>query len=471
MLRAAEFIRNGTYPADEKRPPFFSLLLATNPNIDQVLWGRLVVLGLSILSFLVFEQVCKELLTDADAKLAEKRTNIALLLFTFNPVIFYWSLRIMSDVLFMLLVLTVFWQYLMYRRTGSLFNLLFSGFIAGLSVLTRFEGYILVGSLGLGIFLHNPRNFKKPILFGLVALLLVGPYLYLRNPLTSTYFEEPGGRKYDFEMIMIYLSSLLYSFGAVVLPFFIFKSRKYIFGTLKNNYPLLIFLSLELLLVLVWPAAVPRLFVPVLPFLILFASYSLADFKLRLQDRTVFALSYFALFTAYVVLQYFLKLQFLVSTRNDFILIVLVQLALFGIFIFAKIYSLQALYVSAVLWSFFAVNIHKNIFISVKNAGVYASQNLQGNVAYNDVSSVSDWYTNYKGTKTKGFYYNTEKKKNLEYNALAEQNIDYLIITNEHNTTMTLDLEKRPYLELLKEFRYNVNGKDFFTKVIKLRKN
>jgi hypothetical protein len=465
MLRAAEFIKKGTYPSDEKRPPFFSTLLAANPGVDQVLWGRIVVFGLSILSFLVFERVCSELLHE------NKQINVALMLFTLNPVIFYWSIRIMSDVLFMLLVLIVFWTYLIFKRTQKLSYLLISGFIGGLSILTRFEGYILVGSLGLGIFLNKPKDLWKPLAYGLAVIILVGPYLLIRNPLTSTYLEEPGGRKYDLEMVLIYVSSILFAFGAVIFPLFIFKSRKFILNLLKSNYPLALFLAIEMFLVLIWPAAVPRLLMPVLPFFIIFIAYSLSDYFNPNFAVKNFVPVYLVLALIFILMQYFLKLQFLVSTKMNFGIIVLFQFLILGVVLFVRKYTLYAFFISCALWTFFVVDLHRYIFVSVKHAGEYALQNLEGNVAYNDVSSVSDWYTNYKSTKTKGFYYNTEKKKNLEQKVLLDQNIDYLIITNEHNTTMTLDLEKRPYLELLKEFRYNVNGKEFFAKVIKLRKN
>ena len=115
--------------------------------------------------------------------------------------------------------------------------------------------------------------------------------------------------------------------------------------------------------------------------------------------------------------------------------------------------------------------LHKDIFISVSNGAKYAGQNLTGRIGYNDVSSVSDWYINYKYNKvdSQGFYYYTEKKSQLEYEKLKAESIDYLLITNEHNTTMELDLKSRPYLEEIKEFRYNVNGSEFFTKILKFK--
>ena len=117
------------------------------------------------------------------------------------------------------------------------------------------------------------------------------------------------------------------------------------------------------------------------------------------------------------------------------------------------------------------ISLHKDIFISVKNAAEYVARNLEGKVAYNDVSSVSDFYLNVLDTpKVSGFYYNTESKKNLTYEALRQTGADYFLITNEHNTTMELDLGSRPYLRPVKDFSYNVNGAEFFAKIVRFER-
>lgn len=59
ILRASEFIREGSYPNNEKRPPLYSFVLAVRPDgVDQVLWGRVIMFGLSIASFWVFYKLC-----------------------------------------------------------------------------------------------------------------------------------------------------------------------------------------------------------------------------------------------------------------------------------------------------------------------------------------------------------------------------------------------------------------------------
>jgi len=274
-------------------------------------------------------------------------------------------------------------------------------------------------------------------------------------------------------MVLIYILSFLFSFGVAAGPYFLYKAKATTLKLFRAHYPIAGFILFELVLVLVWPAAVPRLFIPILPFFILVLTVGIFEFVAKERvNRTAVGIVLLILLGLYVIGQYVLRLQFLVSSRSYFMAITLVQLVIAAACLSkTKKYLPVLVFLSSLLWSFFVIDAHRLIFISVKNAGEYVAQNLSGTVAYNDVSSVSDWYTNYKGSTTRGFYYNTDSKKNLDYKNLLSAGIDYLIITNEHNTTMTLDLEKRPYLELLKEFRYNVNGSEFFAKVIKLRKN
>ncbi|OGC75775.1 hypothetical protein A2547_01655 [candidate division WWE3 bacterium RIFOXYD2_FULL_43_10] len=84
---------------------------------------------------------------------------------------------------------------------------------------------------------------------------------------------------------------------------------------------------------------------------------------------------------------------------------------------------------------------------------------------------MSDFYLNVLDTpKVSGFYYNTESKKNLTYEALRQTGADYFLITNEHNTTMELDLGSRTYLRPVKDFSYNVNGAEFFAKIVRFER-
>src|SRR5690606_1226398 len=74
------------------------------------------------------------------------RVVAALLLFTFNPIWLYWSLRIYADVFFGTIVMLAFLIWYRIRETSTNNRTLWLsllGIVTGLSVMTRFEGYFL----------------------------------------------------------------------------------------------------------------------------------------------------------------------------------------------------------------------------------------------------------------------------------------------------------------------------------------
>ena len=106
ILRASNYVRQFSYPEDEKRPPLFSILLAIRPTgIDAVLWGRIFMLGVSFLALFVFYLLSKEYLPTQNQRL------LALVFLFLNPVYLYWSVRIYADVPFSLLVLLCFYIF------------------------------------------------------------------------------------------------------------------------------------------------------------------------------------------------------------------------------------------------------------------------------------------------------------------------------------------------------------------------
>lgn len=488
MLRASNFIRKGAYPNDEKRPPLFPAILALRPsNVDPVIWGRGVVFVISLGYFLVYYSFAEKFIKNRKYLLA------ANLLFIFNPVILYWSIRIMSDILFgFLVLLSLFWLYL-WGEKADLGKLILLGFISGLTILTRFEGYLLFISVAVGLFLAGERlelqtfklknlanlfkkNFWRVGVFVVTAVLIVLPYILANNPFGSSYFGEPSGRSYDLNTLWIYLVSLVFLFGFIPAVNVIGIKPKPFKKFFMENPALCVFTVLELILILLWPAAIPRLFAAVIPILIIPLTLSLKDCPEEMvhKKKIPVYLGAFTVFTFFVVSQYFLKLQFLVPQKWWFVVLVLTQLSAIVSLYLKKIhFSGLFLLMGLMLWGMSPIFLHKDTFISVKNAAEYVANNLQGVVVYNDVSSVSDWYLNNKNTSDNvvGFYYNLESKKNLSFDALTTTKADYLLLTNEHNTSMTVDIGKRPYLEEIRDFRYNINGKEFFAKVVKVNKD
>ncbi len=468
ILRASEYIREFTYPSDEKRPPLFSALLAIRPSfVDQILWGRIMMFGISIAAFIVFKKLIDLFIKD------EKYKNIALLFFALNPVYFYWALRIYADVPFSLLVMLAFLFF--YKK-----NFILSGVIVGLSVLTRFEGYLLLSSLGLAMVIHFilPKTDEMRDDIGNLIKYIMGfsifivPYLLWRNPLTSSYFEEPSGRTHDVKMFMTYIISLIYLFGITSPLFFVFFDIRRVGQWMKDHLPVAIFLLLELALILFWPAAVPRLFVSVIPFLIIIMVGSIQTyFESGKKIGFTPLLGLTTLIVLYAVSQYFLKLQFLILSKPLFAVVIFLQLViLYFLYIKNLKYFLVLSAISMLIWTLSTVWLHKDNFKAIKNGAEYVSENLSGVVGYNDVSSVSDWYLNEKknNSNIRGVFFPYSKKADLNLDNLTELGFDYLLMTNEHNTDMTLDISSRPYLKEIRSFDYVIGGKIFFAKVLQI---
>lgn len=481
ILRASEFIRHLSYPQDEKRLPLFSALLATWPNnIDPVVWGRVLMFCISLSAFMIFRNLY-------DRVSPVKKTGavvIGLVFLVLNPVFLYWSIRIMADVPFAAIAIIGF--YVSSRQGNSPIRNILIGVIAGLASLTRFEGFLLFASLGVGIVYNSgvdsfreffPREVLKRVKenVGSLVLYIVSfsatllPYLIYRNPLKSSYLGEPAGREYNLNTLLIYTASLLFLFG-FTSGFYFYLKRKDVWNAFfLKNVGILVFVVLELVLILIWPAAIPRLFVSVIPLLLIPLADSVylyfTDSDKGFPARNwVILLVLFALFA---MSQYFLRLQFLVPVRKMFVVVALVQ--------FAIIYSIYKrklkLFVAAtsfsmLIWALTTTWLHKDVFKVVKESAVFARDNLSGRVAYNDVSAVSPWYLG-----DRGIYLNLSDKENLQYNNLLDDGVDYLIISNEHNTGLDIDVNKRSsFLETLKEFKNTVGGQEFFAKIVRVKK-
>jgi len=472
ILRASEFLRNGTYPQDEKRQPVFSILLALRlSGIDQVLWGRIEMLVFSIVLFWLFYKILGQY------KLSKRARETAMWMLVLNPVLLYWSIRIMADVPFAVLTLLTFYLYNRWKTTLSWKELFVLGLLVGIAVLTRFEGYILGFSLGVGVLIREKGSFssvKKG--FTLVAgfILAAFPWYLYRNPLNSTYFEEPGSRIYDLSTLHIYLVSLMFLFGFTSACFFFYKKFEEFKKFSLENVALTVFVVIELMLALVWPAAIPRLLTPIIPFLIIPLAIYIDEYFERSEESLIpDFLKLSGLLAVFLASQYILKLQFLVLIMPLLISVVLLQVvSIFSILKRNFCLFKTTLVLSMALWSISTIWLHKDIFKAVVEANKYTQENLSGTIIYNDVSSVSDWYLNLKteNDQVNGVYMNMDAREGRTYKVLAVEKADYIIMTNEHNTAMEFDAGDVAYLEQIREFRYTIRGKEFFTKILKFKK-
>ena len=487
ILRASEYIRLGAYPTDEKRPPLFSLILAARPgHVDQIFWGRFVLLGISCATLFLFTKLARLFISN------EKWRITAIALFWLNPVLFYWSLRIYADIPFMLLVLLMFYLFTKWKATLTWIQAVVLGLLCGLSVLMRFEGYLLSAAIFIGVLYPNiscfseffrklfvslRKNLRQIGFYTLGLLLIVVPFWLWRNPLNSSYFEEPEGRSYNLQMVLIFAASLLCLFGFTSAAFFMGRDYKRLVKTLVTNPAMLVFILLELTLILFWPAALPRLFIPILPLLLLLLIPAMQTYfeDSNKNMRTLLSLSLLVILLP--LARIMLKMQFLVIQKEFMLLVLLLQVVLVY-FIYSKRVNwfIALTLASSFVWALSPVYLHKNLYLSIKEASEYVAENVHGFVGYNDKSSVADWYINDKNLSAKentnlhGEYYQIEANKNIAFDKLKAHGYDYLLLTNEHNTSTTLDLDKRPYLEVIRDVSYNINGVEFFTLILKVNR-
>jgi hypothetical protein len=266
----------------------------------------------------------------------------------------------------------------------------------------------------------------------------------------------------------------MFLFGFSSACYFFYKYRKELVNYSRKNVAITIFVIIELVLALIWPAAIPRLFTPVIPLLIIpLAVY--VDKYFNSHEKSSFGdlLILVGLFLIFIISQYILRLQFLVLIKP--LLVVVIGLQLINIFAIQKrnfcLFKTTLIF-SMLVWSLSTIWLHKDIFKAVVKANKYVQNNLAGTIVYNDVSSVSDWYLNVKpgNDQVAGVYVNMDSRAGRTYEVLEEERADYIMVTNEHNTAMEFNADEVGYLEQITEFRYTIRGKEFFTKILKFNK-
>jgi len=274
ILRATSFLETGEYPENEKRPPFFSVvLLLGNFFGGEVVGGRVVMVGISILILFFFNLLIKEVFS----KIEDLKRVFILLLLGLNPLYLYWSMRIYADSLFLLITLILF--YCFYRFQKYWWNQVLLAFISVIGVYTRFEGYILIATVltyfGLMFLVQkNLLYLQKIFLFGFFSLIFLTAlinfdFFHYQNPLTSSYFEEAESRSFQFrELGPTFLQLIFVTAGIIGAVITGWEWKKLL--NFFHSHPIIsIYTTVFILLSAFWFPAVPRLFLQILPFLIL----------------------------------------------------------------------------------------------------------------------------------------------------------------------------------------------------------
>lgn len=471
ILRATSFLENLSYPKDEKRPPLYSAFLVLVPNnSDPVLGGRILMVFVSMVTVYLFYL----LLNSLNYQLSEKQKLLALILFSFNPLFVYWSMRIYADTFFLMICLLSFVVFFSCLRNPNYLKLTFLALICFFGIMTRFEGYLLISAIFLSFIFEYFQKRDFQILIRLTYFLIIGfglflfaintPWTFFKNPISSSYVDEANRRMVGLFDILGFFLHLVFILGNFFAFYFILFDRKKLFQFIQNNFILVSFLIIELLLAFAWPAAIPRLLVQIVPILIILMLIGLESFYQ--SKKTYYFLIFPLAIIAYGSGQYLIKSQFLLT--NYFFMAVLILISISQVyFIWKKKFNLFeiTMILGVVLWMGFFVYLHKDIY-KVLNQGVSVFSKIymqDGIIATNDVSYLTKFYfgDNLKYLRQVDFGIDIEK-------LLRDRNAKYLIVTNEHNPDMKYSPAKYPYLETIYEYREEVNGREFFVVISKV---
>ncbi len=155
-------------------PPVYSMFLAVVFLLRDSLFAAAVaqILLCGILIVLLY------LLTER--LFGQKIAVVSALLVMFNPFLYWLSVIIMSEILYLTLCVVIF--YLLIAKSSYVENNQFvalSGFLTGMAFLTRYAGVTI--AVGILAWLILRRRFKAVIIYGVCAFFTGAPWFLVRN--------------------------------------------------------------------------------------------------------------------------------------------------------------------------------------------------------------------------------------------------------------------------------------------------
>ena len=524
ILRSARDITKLTYSLEEKRLPGLPALMAPFLFIFEPVTAGRIVAALATLAVLILSY-----------KLSQKlfpKSNWHLwvpIFLCISPVFLYWSIRVMTIVPFTALVLLAFY---IFERAGQgpaatgfrvqptrdglpasgglnpfggplgspmgsnpLKNFvegwtpLGLGVVLGLACLTRYEGFLLLPGFFLFYVLKKRWRelFTVFIPWAVVTLpWFVWSKLIVKGPTGAAYFKEAMTfNLFDWGRFWFWGLSVLFLF--VFPPFFAFviKGFKGRLEVVKGDgiycLPFGSFLVLEAALAFFWTPSVPRILIPVMPFLLMLflegvdgmsepefprarllglssgegKSLALGPQSQALFLRTPWLIFFLALFLLYILGQYHQRAYFLVLSRGGMGLVLgfsgLALLSLMGGRWLRWKRGLRRLfYISLVVVlavsSFVIVGNQRKIYATVREVSEQAAQ-FDGKTAYSDETGVSWWYLTRLNDKGVYFPQKTKLSSEEQWQWLRENTVKYVLWTNEFNRGSTLSILDDPEYE------------------------
>ena len=502
MIRAAEFLSDGTWPWDEKRWPFYSILLIPGVVFDApILWGRVLIfiasIGTFILTYKLYLKLSydfsfpslnsdingkwfsleriknwlKEKVLVKNVKLTEQYGMFAVVLLALSPVYAYWSIRVMADPIFGFLI--ILYSYFFVKnyqiRHSYKWDVNLSLLLLCITM-TRLEGLFML--LGTVAFFAVAKNAKKLILYIIPQLFVYIPWtLYAKflydGPVNNDYLKEAEKFVFNFDRFGYFFTYTVFILVFPPLIYFVIlgitRLKNEVLASNKNIYlpylPLALFILQEIAIGFIWTPSLPRIYSPIIPFLVILAVYGFQLWQPRKTDYRFFSgvLIFTVLFSC---LQYIHKMYFLGASKILFGLMLLASLAFLSLATFGKNFKfylgLLIICISALSSAVIIYN-QKDIYKSVLQGALFAKDLADQSphkerIAYADETGTTSWYL-----KNNYTYYleQDDEVDSLEdqYKTLSNNAVTYLIVTNEFNRgSQFIDPKGDPRYELAAVF-------------------
>jgi hypothetical protein len=467
MTRAAELLSNGLWPWDEKRWPFYSILLVPGIWFGDVLrWGRLLSLGASIgIAVLVYKfyirfvaDFGKHTLLDIFTEKKEDAKKYALLaciVLAVSPVYAYWSFRVMADPVFTLLILLYSLVFInIYRKSELDYkHEIILALLLLCITMTRLEGLFMF--FGTMAFFVLKKFYSKIVLYVIPQLLIYAPFTFYAKflydgPVNNDYLKEAQTFVFNLERFNYFLTYTIFILVFPPLIYFLViglkELKKVLLKSEKNvswaYIPLALFILQELLIGFIWTPSLPRIYMPIIPFFVILTVFGFQAWDHSKNKKSAF-FTIMVLTIAFAVLQYNFRLYFLGASK---ILFAFILASSFGFCVLnlmnfksqnIKLYFAVIFFVVGFISSSIIVFNQKDIYKSVYQASALVgdiafSSPSKERIAYSDETGTATWYL-----KNNYTYYLDQNNKiqslDDQYKLLEENEVSYLLITNEFN--------------------------------------
>ncbi|MBU1104346.1 glycosyltransferase family 39 protein [Candidatus Parcubacteria bacterium] len=467
FLKAGLSLSSFSYPLNEKRLPLFPWFLSLGVNkfvsneikfFDPIWWGRFVATVFCLGSLLLTFKISLRLFNNF------RIAFFTLLLTALSPIFFYGTSRVLAEGQFAFFLLLFLYLYLLKKKYLVL------GLVAGLCFLTRYEGALLIFAFGLDALIAKKfRNFGLLVLgFTLVASpVIVRNILIFANPIKSAYFLEPAGFSYNFKSVLIVVSAFLFCFGNLLIsPLLLITSIKKL---LVEHRPIFFYLIMSIALFFFWIAAMPRLFVYLIPVFAIFTVPPVLETLSKPWFKSKFYLiTLFINTIVFILFRMEYRYHFLVLGKWFLLVFLVLSVATMLFFIADKAKLFLGFLALSILVSAVAYTIRfKDVYRTVYQAVLF-SKDLDGKIAYSDETGITSWYLAGHDTL---YFDDTDGEESVDF--LRSQSVKYALVTNEfdeYRRLIFLEREDRENdVELVKKFTINDGGYIRYSKIFRLK--